>query len=492
MSALKSLARHARNNSLASVLTTIAGLVSFPVLTRALAIEDYGVMNLIASALTLAVGLGKLGMQQAATRFYGDVRAERLPGVTLASFLPTVIYGMGLMGLVAMGVWLLASLVVPHLFATDGRVGALMQITAVLVFVRVLQSGIQNLLWAQERTGTLAMITVIHRYVSLGLVLGAVLLIAPTLWSFYGATALSEAGLLTVLLVWTVRSGPPMQVRAFSSALFRQMIVFAVPMAGYELASVVLQLSDRYVQNHFLGPQSVGLYSAAYNLCDYIRLALFTAMVSAVQPMSVRLNAEGGAAEVSAFLSRFTRMYFGWAFLVIAGVVSVRAELLSILASAKYQPAAAVIPWLLGGMMFEAYFVVAGIGSYLRKRSLTMMSIIGGGALLNVAINLLLVPRFGIVGSGVANVISCGCIVLVARRVSGATVVMPRIAVHLVKFAAVAAAAVWTADQVRLDQAWSTLIARSLVVLVVYGGVVVAVDPVLRATVKQLRAKLPF
>jgi O-antigen/teichoic acid export membrane protein len=488
----RSLAKHARNNSIAKVLTTVAGLVSFPALTRVLAVEDYGVMNLIASALTLAVGLGKLGMQQAALRFYSEVRAGLFPGLTLARYTPTVIYGMGLLGLVATMMWLVASALIPQALGWDARVGPLMQLTAVLVLARVLLSGLQNILWAQELSGTLAILTVVHRYISLGLVLGAVFLIAPTLWSFYGATVASEIALLIVIFIWVKRSGTSLDPRAVSKDLFGRMFVFAVPMAGYELASVVLQLSDRYVQNSYLGAESVGLYSAAYNLCDYIRLALFTAMASAVQPMALRMHSESGTLETSKFLDRFTHLYVAGGFLVVASVCAVRVEMLSILASPKYQAASVAVPWLIGGMMCEAYFGIAGIGNYLRKRSLAMMSIIGTGALANVGLNLLLVPRLGIQGSGIANLISCALIVILARQSSKSGIIVPALLAPLLKFGAIAALSYFVAMLVTLSGPWGTLMARCMAIVFVYGGLVCLADAQLRSTLAGFCRRLPF
>lgn len=475
MSLFSSLAKHIRNNSLASVLTTIAGLVSFPVLTRALHVEDYGVMNLVASALTLAVGLGKLGMQHATLRFYTDVNAGRISGVRSDQYAPTVIYGMALLGLVATVLWVLVSLLVPDRMWGDPRMAPLMLLTAVLVQARVVQSGLTNILRAQERSGQLAVLSVFSRYVSLALVLGAVLLIAPTLWSFYGATVLAELVVLGVTLWWVFRR-QTMSVHASSPQLFKAMALFAVPMTGYELASVVLQLGDRYVQQAYLSTEAVGLYSAAYNLCDYIRLATFTAMTSAAMPMVLRLSNERGQTVTEEFLSHFTHMYLCGALLIVVTVSAVRVELLSVLASAKYQAGADVIPWLITGMLCEAYFGLAGIGLYLRKKSVTTVAIISAGAALNMVLNVLLVPRLGIVGSGISNVLSCLAIVLVAQQATRRSMRPPAYAAPLSKFGALAVGAYLAAVQVSFEQPWWTLLARCVVVLFVYVGLALLLD----------------
>jgi O-antigen/teichoic acid export membrane protein len=480
LSLTATLARHTRNYSFASVLTTVAGLISFPILTRVLEVQDYGVMNLVASALAFAVGLGKLGMAHATLRFHAEVRKGQLPGVTPAQFVPTVVLGMGALGLVAALVWALLALLVPATAWSDPRMGGLMLLTAVLVLVRVLHSGLTNILRARERSGLLALVTVVHRYLTLALVLGAVFLIAPDLWSFYGATVLAELLLLAALLYWGLK-GEGLRPALVSPTLARAMIVFALPMTGYELASVVLQLGDRYVQQAYLDTEAVGLYSAAYNLCDYIRLALFTAMTGAAMPMLLRVASDQGQTECEAFLARFTHLYLFAGLGVVAGLCAVRVELLSVLASPKYQAGAAAIPWLIGGMLCEAYFGLAGIGLYLRKKSVATMAIIAGGAALNVGLNLLLVPRLGITGSAIANLLSCAAIVAVAMAATRRTMQVPVQLGALVRFGLLAAACGWLGGLVELAHPLATLLLRGSLVVLLYVALALVLDARLRS-----------
>jgi O-antigen/teichoic acid export membrane protein len=494
LSLFASLARHTRNYSLASVLTTVAGLISFPILTRVLEVQDYGVMNLVASALAFAVGLGKLGMAHATLRFHADVSAGRVAGVDLRQFVPTVLFGMAGLGLLATLGWGLVALLVPAGLWSDPRMAGLMGLTAVLVLVRVLHSGLTNILRAREHSGLLALLTVLHRYLTLGLVLGAVFLIAPTLWSFYGATVLAELALLVALLVFGLR-GEALRPALVSPALLRSMIVFALPMTGYELASVVLQLGDRYVQQAYLNAEAVGLYSAAYNLCDYIRLALFTAMTGAALPMLLRLASEQGEAACTAFLARFTHLYVFAGLAVVAGLCAVRVELLSLLASPKYQAGAQAIPWLICGMLCEAYFGLAGIGLYLRKKSLATMSILAGGAALNMLLNVLLVPHLGITGSAISNLLSCAAIVATAQAATRRSLPLSLPLLPLLRFAVLAALSVLLGLQLDFGSPLVTLLLRGSAVVLLYVGLALLLDARLREAAGQaaagLRARLP-
>ena len=67
-SALKTLAVQASHYSVASLFCVIAGLVTFPLLTRVFPVADYGIMNLVAATLTVSVALGKVGVQHSILR----------------------------------------------------------------------------------------------------------------------------------------------------------------------------------------------------------------------------------------------------------------------------------------------------------------------------------------------------------------------------------------------------------------------------------------
>jgi len=467
----------------------LAGLVSFPILTRLLPLADYGMMSLVSTSLGFAVAVGKLGMQHAALRFYSEVRAGKHAGVGQANFSATVLYGMALLGLLACGLWLGVAWLLPQSVSDDVRIPWLMTLTAVVVPLRVVDSAVGNLLRAQERSGLLAVMSVLRRYITLSVILAAVLLIAPTVWSFFGATVAMEILAGAVSLWWVFRGQWP-RWKDRSPALFKSMVVFAIPMTGFELSSQVMQMGDRYVQQALLGPEAVGLYSAAYNLSDYIKLALFSAMSSAALPMCVRLAETEGIPAVEAFLATFTRTFLMVGLGVVATMAVVGQDLMAVLASAKYQSAGVVIPWVMTGMMFEAYIVIAGVGLYLRKRSIVTMSMVAGGAALNVLLNLTLVPRMGIQGSGVANLCSYAVVVVVALLATRKTLKPPSFVPTLLKFGAVGLVAYFAATQVHTPWALASLVLRGAVAVGVYIALASTVDRRARELVAQGWARL--
>ncbi|TXC66421.1 lipopolysaccharide biosynthesis protein [Piscinibacter aquaticus] len=173
--------KHLSYYTLASVLVTLASVVSFPLLTRLLSVEEYGVMNLVSSALAILVGVAKLGLGNAALRFYSEVRAGK-HGVDMNGYASTVVVGMGALGLVVTLGWLAATLLIPATWWNDPLVAPLMAFTSVLVLVRVLESALLNQIRAQELSGLLALFGVVRRYVGLAVIFGVLFWVSRDLW----------------------------------------------------------------------------------------------------------------------------------------------------------------------------------------------------------------------------------------------------------------------------------------------------------------------
>src|SRR5580698_9281506 len=98
------LLRHTSVYTFGNVLLLLAGFVSFPVLTRLLSVDDYAVLSLSGTTLTLLVAFRKLGMQQSIVRFHADLCAADRK-LSEAALLSTVLWGMGLTGAVATVLW---------------------------------------------------------------------------------------------------------------------------------------------------------------------------------------------------------------------------------------------------------------------------------------------------------------------------------------------------------------------------------------------------
>jgi O-antigen/teichoic acid export membrane protein len=312
-------------------------------------------------------------------------------------------------GLAAAALVFAATRLAPAGVLGDARVRALLAIMCVAIVMRVVESALVNFTRAEMRTKLLVTYQVAKKYLGLAVILGAILVIAPNLTTFYVATALTETLAVLALGFALFRRGglPRPRLDGFSQPLFKEMLAFGIPMMfGYELSGIVLAVGDRYVIEALIGAEPLGLYSAAYNLCEYVQVVLIASVGQAIMPIYMQMWDQKGRAATAEFIDNCLRSYVLLGAPVIAGVAAVGRELLPALASSKYAGATVVLPWVIAGMVVDGTTPMLGAGLFIERRTRRMMAIIMSCAALNVVLNLVLVPRVGIVGSAIATLVS--------------------------------------------------------------------------------------
>ena len=492
---LKKLYVQTSHYTLSSALSALAGTISFPFLTRMLTVGEYGLLSLVSTTLELLVGFGKMGTQHSIVRFHGEADTGKGP-TDLKGFYSTAIVTMAVTGVAGTVLWAVIS---PHLSAVwfrDSRIPGLFLLTAILIAVRVAGSGLANLLRAEQRTKALMVYRVTSRYVTLGFIVVALLFVARSVFGFYLALIAAELFLLAALAgyVFVFLRRPTPSPWRFSPALLRQMVAYGVPMMiGYELAGVILNVGDRYIIEALLGTGPLGLYSAAYNMCDYVRSIFILSIGQAVVPIYMRMWVKEGPEATRSFLGQSLRQYVLLAAPVMAGVAAVGPELLPFLASDKYAGGAVVLPSVIAGMVFSGATAITGAGLFLHKRTVTIMTLVVTAAALNVGLNLVLIPRVGILGAALATLLAYAALLAATTAFSQREVTVPLPWGALLKAGFLALGMYVVVVQIDTGGRLVTLVARVAAGVLVYSTALLAVDPPTREQgqriVEQLRKR---
>jgi len=202
-------------------------------------------------------------------------------------------------------------------------------------------------------------------------------------------------------------------------------------------------------------------------------------------PVYMRMASQEGYEKASAFTTRSLGHYLLMVTPVVAGVASIGPYLLPALASAKYAPAAAVLPWVIGGMALDGVSNFLGAGLYIERHPRMLMGLTTGSAVFNVGLNALLVPRLGIVGAAAATLV-CYLAMCIAYAIAGGRYMRVRMPWATQARAAVGAIAMYAVLRfVEFDGLLVTVVARCVAGAFVYGTVIVAIDAEARLIVRN-------
>jgi O-antigen/teichoic acid export membrane protein len=206
--------------------------------------------------------------------------------------------------------------------------------------------------------------------------------------------------------------------------------------------------------------------------------------------MFVRLWTNPVKAAMQAFLSRVLNDVLLGAFVVAAGVVVCARDAMLILASRKYEQSAALVPVLVAGLMLNVVVSIFYAGIYLEKRTWTMARLVVSASLVNVALNLLLLPRLGIPGAVYATLGSYSVLLLMTARACHRVLPLDIPWTACGGYLMAAAAGVAAALPIRFQHPALNLTVRGGVVLVVYGVVLWLINPRVRALLKACRKEV--
>ncbi len=191
-------------------------------------------------------------------------------------------------------------------------------------------------------------------------------------------------------------------------SLLRRLVKFGLPYLPAGLGSMLIQGIDRPILTSMTDLNTVGIYNANYKLGIF--MMLFVNMFQyAWQPFFLQQAEEKDAKKV--FSKILT--YFTFAAGVILVIISlfiddlVKINFLGItLIGSAYWSGLVIVPIILLGYLFNGLYVVFTAGIYIEEKSLYVPLITGLAAVVNVVVNLLLIPPLGIMGAAFATLAS--------------------------------------------------------------------------------------
>ena len=338
-----------------------------------------------------------MGLSYATTRFLAPEKDKEKVSKHLSSILATT-------SLIALAVSVLVFILSkPLATAVFGGADATfyIQISALLVFLTAIDQIMLNYFVGFQQ---------IRRY-SIFLILqtvGEVALIAYLVLSGFGLfgaiISLLIAGALTSVIgfLW-IRADVKISKPSFSA--IKPYLPFTLPLLPTILCYWFINLGDRYVIGYFMGASAVGIYSAAYGLGALLAF-FYVPLASVLFPAMVKSYENNKVPEVKTYLSYSLKFFLLFAIPSFLGLSLLSKSLLVTLATSEFAEAYMVVSIVaLATLLFHC----SGFNTHvlnLFKETKKVGIIYGASALINVVLNIILVPLMGIVGAAIATLVT--------------------------------------------------------------------------------------
>jgi len=389
---LRRLGKHSVIYGLGGLVSRILAVLLLPLYTHYLSPHDYGQIETLIALVTVLTILLQFGISTAFFRFYfdSDDPAERRL-VLRTSFWFTMT--MATLGLVVLLVF--AAPIADWLFG-NASAANLVRASAVALWAQLNYMQLTNLFRAEERSVAfvIASLTNVLLTVAATLVLVVALDRGPM-----GVIVGNFTGTLVVYLALLGYRREQLGLQ-FSRPLFRQMNHFGLPLVPSALLLWVTNFSDRFFLVKLTDTTEVGLYSVGVRIASAMVL-LLTAFRTAWPAFAYSIKSDDEAKQTYAWVLTYLVLLSTW---IATALTLLSPWLVDWLTTPKYASASRVVgPLSFAAVSFAGYIVLAiGIGR--ARRTQFNWVITGVAAVVNVTLNLALIPPYGMMGAAIATV----------------------------------------------------------------------------------------
>lgn len=389
---------------LGGVANQAMAVLLVPIYANVLGVSNYGTLAIVNTTLSFATSIVTLALPQAFFRSYLMENADehgRASVLRTTLGLRLVASLVGLMALV-----LLAFPLTTLLFSDMAELPILLLIGPI-VFCDTLNLVPLSFLRAERRPAAYSALSFARAVLgSLMIIVFVVVLdmgiLGVILGSLISAVVVAAAGV--VVLVRARRIGV-----AWDRPLVRHMLAFSLPLVPAAVAGWTLNLSDRYLLQAFDGAQSVGIYSVGYTIGLVINAL-------AVAPFSLAWAATfWEIATTPRARQTYARVMTGFvifAAFIALGLSALSTDVLRLLFQPDFEPSRFVVPFSAFAYVLYGVYSIGATGLNIEGRTGVLPLTLWAAAIGNVALNLVLIPSIGYMGTAVSTLLSYGVLAL--------------------------------------------------------------------------------
>ncbi len=380
----------------ADLFSKIIAFIAFPIIAAILSPKVFGALELIMTTTALLSLVLGCGLNNSVQRYYWDreTQAWQRPLIVSSGLAAQLLFGIG-------GVAIMLLVLPAFLAATQSAKLPFTWIALVAALLLMVSR-----LWLQYFLDVVRLHLAPLKFFALSVVsraLGILLSVLSVVywnWGIDGLLGVQAVVGLSVLplAMWMVRSDLTLKV---DIVWIRELVRYGFPFIFTGLAYWVFGYTDRWLLAAMSSVEEVGIYSVSFRFSSIV-LFISAAFGQAWSPIAIKIQADNpkGYREVYAralLLLLFVMLIVG------GGVALFSGELIGLLMPDEYKASALPLAILSIGIVLQSTQQITAIGISLEKKTIIFTQLAWVTALINIVLNMLLIPAFGAVGAAWAT-----------------------------------------------------------------------------------------
>jgi O-antigen/teichoic acid export membrane protein len=460
----KETGKHGLIYGLGSVIQQFASFFLLPLYTTRFSPSDYGILGLVTATESIIAVVFAFGINYGMLRSYYDYDDdEGKKTVISTSFLMVfiscailLIAGISLSNTLSLIFFKTSNYRIHFILMTLIAVFEILNIVPIVVLrakMKSLQYIFFQVLIFIIGVGVIIYLVNVRKWNILGPLTGQVIMGALTCFVFY----------------FIIRKE---FVFKFSKEEVKKMLLLGLPLIPGNLGAFVFNSIDRYFLNHYSNTTQLGLYNLAYNFSSVLSLLLATpiALIWPIMYLSVMYHKNA-----KEFYARALTYSLAISMFLFLGLALLSKEAIKIFSNPAYLGAYAVIPLIVLTYAFWATRKIINVAVTIKRKTIFTAISEVSGAVINIGLNFLLIPRYGIMGAAYATFISFIVVIGMMLYYNQKLIKLDYEIVRIIKIFAVTAV---------IFSAGYFIVFENLVISIIFKVIIVLLFPLLLAVLK--------
>lgn len=394
ISKLTRLLKESALYSLTAIASPFIGIILVPIYTRVFSPDEYGIIELITTITALLTVFLIAGLETGIGRYFVDTGASD----DKRKIASTGIAYLAITSAIVIAVLMVFSNDLSSLLFHSSNYSNVLLVALACVPFIVLVSSFANLLRFRLQPMRAVFLALGTLLLQTALIIVFVVVMNTGMVGIYIATLITQVVFTLMGFILTYDS----YALVFSWTRLKLILAFGLPYLLLSFCYFIMTNSDRYFLNYYQGLGEVGIYGIGYKVASVIGVAVMGFQL-AWGPFIYSTYKDEDAKRTFARVFDYVSVA---ACILLLGLSLFSRELLYIFTTAQYYGAYKIVPFISAGLIIYTLGGYFSIGVGIEKKTIHVAWTGVVAALVNLSLNWLLIPRFGMIGAAVSAVFS--------------------------------------------------------------------------------------
>lgn len=208
--------------------------------------------------------------------------------------------------------------------------------------------------------------------------------------------------LSVIFLLFAAKLWRYLSVKSFDKTLLKAMLLYSLPLIPTQLLWLITNSSDSFMVKYFMGPEANGILTAAYKIPNIVS----TVYLMFGQAWNMSAISENESEDRSRFYTKVFDLNQSLMYIIAGGVLLFVKPVTMVWIGPAFRESISYAPILIYATVFTCFATFMGTAYVATKRTVRSLvtSLVSG--IINVGINLWLIPKIGLYAAAISTLAS--------------------------------------------------------------------------------------